>query len=83
MSGLHMTAIQIVVGEDGATHRTDYDTSVLYAEIKHGLAYELMQNAVTATGTIVGGSGCGSTLSGKIGIHARMPADNLFYCSHL
>ena len=82
MSGLYVTAVQIVVGENGAAHRTDHDAPILDAQVRHGLAYELMQNAVSATGTVMGGSDSCSAFSGKRLIYAGMPPDNFFLSRH-
>src|SRR4029453_6548964 len=52
---LNMTDVQVIVGEDGATYRVDQDGTVLNAEIYNSFRYELVQNAVTASRTVVSG----------------------------
>ncbi len=82
MSGLHMAAVKIVVGEDRAAHGTDHDAPVLDAKVRHSLANELMQNTVATAGTVMGGSGSTSAFSGKLGIYARMPTYHLLFSRH-
>jgi hypothetical protein len=50
-----MTDVQVVIGEDGTTHRVDQDATVLNAEIYDSFRYELVQNAVAASRTVVSG----------------------------
>jgi hypothetical protein len=52
--GLNVAYIEIVISEDGATHRVYQDSPVLDAKIDYGFGNELVKNAVTATRTIVG-----------------------------
>jgi hypothetical protein len=51
---LHIAYIEIVISEDGATHRVYQDCAVLDAKIDDSFGNELVENAVPATRTIVG-----------------------------
>jgi hypothetical protein len=50
---LNMADVQVIIGEDGTTHRVDQDGTVLNAEIYNGFRYELVQDAVAASRTVV------------------------------
>jgi hypothetical protein len=56
---LDVAAVDVVlVGEDRASHRTHQDAQVLYVEISHRVCYDLVQDPVAASRTVMGGRGC-------------------------
>ena len=55
VGGLNMPGIQVIVGEDGAAYGADHYAPVLNTQIRHSLAYELMQYSVSASRTVMRG----------------------------
>jgi hypothetical protein len=82
MGGLNMPGIKIIVGEDGTADGADHDAPVLNTQIRHSLAYELMQYSVSAARTIMRGRLRGPSLTREFGIQTRMPSDQFLFCCH-
>jgi len=51
---LHVAHVEVVIGEDGASHRADENGAVLHAQIFECFGDQLMHHAVPAAGAIVG-----------------------------
>ncbi len=68
MRDLHVAAVKVVVGKNGAAHRADHNAAVLQFKVGQGLTYEFMQDAMSTAGTIVCGCRSGTALAWKFGI---------------
>jgi hypothetical protein len=56
MGDLHIAAVKVVIAEYGTAHRTYKNGSFTDLQIIHCFSDEFMYNAVSASGTIMGGA---------------------------
>ena len=51
---LHVSHIEVVIGKDGAAHGSNKNGAILQSHVCDGFGNQLMRDAMTASGTVVG-----------------------------